>query len=144
MSKDTISFFSEDVDFILDTPAVYIRWVDKLTTSFKKVSGEITYIFCSDSYLLKMNQDHLNHDTLTDIITFDYADNGIISGDIFISIDRVKENATDFNVDFNQELARVMAHGVLHIIGFKDKSKEDQEVMTQEEDKALVLYNSLI
>lgn len=142
MSKENFSFFYEEIDFQLKNSPFYISWIEKLITSYQKIPGEITYVFCSDSYLLKLNQDHLNHDTLTDIITFDYSENGIISGDIFISIERVKENSSEFNVDFYAELARVMAHGVLHLIGFNDKTEEEQSKMTEEENKAIDLYLS--
>ena len=101
--------------------------------------GEIQFIYCSDSYLLQLNRQYLQHDTFTDIITFDYSAEKTVSGDIFISIDRVSENAKKFSHSFEDELHRVMAHGVLHLMGFKDKSKKTKLQMTTEEDKALLL-----
>ena len=143
MSLENFSFFSEDVDFQLNNHGKIANWIIDLISKHKKIPGEISYIFCSDSYLLKMNQHHLNHDTLTDIITFDYSENGIIATDIFISIDRVKENSEIFNVEFKNELLRVMAHGILHLVGFNDKTKEEKSQMTIEENEAIKLYHSL-
>lgn len=138
-----LSFFSEDTPFkIKDTEAI-INWIERLITSHQKITGEVSYIFCSDTYLLKINQEHLNHDTLTDIITFDYTQAAIISGDIFISINRVEENANTFGVSFIEELHRVMSHGVLHLIGFNDKSPSEKEEMRKEEDRALSLLKTL-
>ncbi len=142
MSKENFSFFSEEIDFQLENSEIIADWIEQLILNNQKITGEITYIFCSDSYLLKMNQEHLNHDTLTDIITFDYSQAGIISGDIFISIDRIRDNSKDFKVNFEDELTRVMAHGILHLIGFNDKSEKEQSIMTEEENKAIALYNS--
>ena len=140
---DSIIFHTEDIEFALENENFIKLWLSKIIGLESKITGEINYIFCSDTYLHKINLEHLNHDTYTDIITFDYVENGIISGDIFISIDRVKENALTFEVDFNQELNRVMAHGVLHLIGFKDKNSQDQTKMSLEEDKALELISKL-
>jgi len=102
-----------------------------------KIPGDINFIFCSDEYLLDINVDYLNHDYYTDIITFDYCENNIISGDIFISINRVKENSIEFNQTFLKELHRVIVHGVLHLLGIKDKSLAEREEMTINEDKYL-------
>lgn len=143
MKNENLSFFSEEIDFQLNNLEIKSIWIEKLISNHKKLTGNISYIFCSDNYLHKINLEHLNHDTLTDIITFDYSDSGIISGDIFISIDRVKENAEEFNVDFEKELLRVMAHGILHLIGYKDKNDDDQAVMTNEENKAIALFDSM-
>ena len=96
--------------------------------------GCLTYVFCSDPYLHKMNVEYLNHDTFTDIITFNYCENTIISGDIFISVDRVRENALKYDVLFEDELDRVIVHGVLHLIGYNDKSKEEQAEMRGKEE----------
>ena len=136
---ENITFFAEDVDFNIDNSTKQSTWINSIIDSYSKIPGDISYIFCSDEYLLKLNIEHLNHDTFTDIITFDYANAGIISGDIFISIDRVKENATKFKVSFLEELQRVMAHGILHIIGFKDKSDEEKKEMREAENHALEL-----
>lgn len=102
-----------------------------------KVIGEISIIFVSDSYLLEMNQKYLNHDYYTDIITFDYCEMNIVSGDLFISVDRVQENAESFDVDFLTELQRVMIHGVLHLCGYKDKTEEEERLMRELENKYL-------
>lgn len=134
---ENISFFSEDVDFYINNSENNTRWINSIISNYSKIPGELTYIFCSDDYLLKLNIEHLNHDTLTDIITFDYTKTGIISGDIFISIDRVIENAKSFLIPFQEELNRVMAHGVLHLIGFKDKTKEEKKNMREAENHAL-------
>jgi len=134
---ENISFFSEDVDFYINNSENNTRWINSIISNYSKIPGELTYIFCSDDYLLKLNIEHLNHDTLTDIITFDYTKTGIISGDIFISIDRVIENAKSFLVPFQEELNRVMAHGVLHLIGFKDKTSEEKKKMREAENLAL-------
>ncbi len=100
----------------------------------QKIKGDITFVFCSDDYLLKLNKDYLQHDYFTDIITFDYCEKNIISGDIFISIDRIKENARQYNVTFENELQRVMIHGVLHLVGYKDKSEEEKKIMREKEN----------
>jgi probable rRNA maturation factor len=141
MQEDLISFFSEDINFDLAQSDLYSIWLQKLIKTYNKITGDISYIFCSDEYLHKLNVEHLNHDTLTDIITFDYTHAGIISGDIFISIDRIKENSNSFSVTFEQELTRVMAHGVLHLIGFKDKKQEEKDEMRTVEDKAISLFH---
>ncbi|MEN8957410.1 MAG: rRNA maturation RNase YbeY [Flavobacteriales bacterium] len=130
------------MDFQFDEIKKTSVWINKIISNYSKISGDLTYIFCSDTYLLQLNISHLNHDTLTDIITFDYTNAGIISGDIFISIDRIKENASTFGVPFEEELSRVMAHGVLHLIGFKDKTKDEKQEMREAEDHALTLVVS--
>ena len=105
---------------------------------YEKEIGELGFIFCSDDYLLEMNREHLDHDYYTDVITFDYSDRNQISGDVFVSVDRVLENAKNFgDGDFHNELCRVMVHGVLHLIGFKDKTEEESEIMRREETKNL-------
>lgn len=134
---ENISFFSEEIDFQINNIENNIEWINSIVSSYSKIPGELAYIFCSDNYLLRLNIEHLNHDTLTDIITFDYTKTGIISGDIFISIDRVTENAKTFLVTFQEELNRVMAHGVLHLIGFKDKTEKEKKEMREAENNAL-------
>ncbi len=118
------------------------NWIKELIQSHHKELGEINYIFQSDDELLELNKSALQHDYFTDIITFDYCEEDVISGDLFISIDRVKENALNFAVPFEQELRRVMAHGVLHLLGFKDKTELDSKKMRSAEDKALDLFQS--
>lgn len=136
-----IRFFSEEVKFKLAHPRKTSNWIKQAVSSEKGALGELNYIFCSDSYLLGINQQYLNHNTLTDIITFDHrgGEDGPISGDIYISIERVKENAQAFKVPFEVELHRVIIHGVLHLLGFKDKKKADQALMRKKEEAYLSL-----
>ncbi len=115
------------------------RWITQVIENANCRCGELTYIFCSDKELLKINQQYLRHDTYTDIITFNYAQADRISGDIFISTDRVRENARTFKVRFDMELARVMIHGVLHLLGHEDRTDEEKEAMRTEEDRCLAL-----
>ncbi len=135
-----IDFFSE-TDFTLQNPDEVGQWVSKIITQEKCEEGEISYIFCDDEYLHKLNLEFLNHDTLTDIISFDNSLGNQINGDIFISVERVKENAETFNVTFQNELHRVIIHGALHYCGYKDKSEEDASVMRKKEDEALSQRN---
>ena len=114
------------------------RWFEQIAESEKQNLGELNFIFCSDDYLLKINQEYLKHDYYTDIITFDYSDE-LISGDIFISLDRVRDNAKQLNESEDRELHRVMAHGVLHLIGYKDKTEAESREMRQKEEAALSL-----
>lgn len=116
-----------------------IDWITKVIILENKTLGEINYIFCDDKYLHKINLDFLNHDTFTDIISFDYSSGNIISGDIYISTERVDENSKTFNNSFEDELARVIIHGILHYCGYKDKSEEEVVLMRQMEDKYLAL-----
>ena len=135
MSKK-ITYHTEDVDFQLLKKLPLSNWIKKTVEIEGKTLGTVTYIFCSDMYLHKMNVEHLDHDTLTDIITFPYNNNPI-EGDIFISIDRVKDNAKDFKTTFDNELHRVMIHGILHLCGYKDKTEEEGKLMRQKEDECL-------
>lgn len=137
MSTSNIFFHTEDVSFKLEDENQVADWLNDLVAKYNKETGELNYIFCSDSYLLKMNQEHLDHDFFTDIITFDYCENGVISGDLFISIDRTNENAKTFGKTQKNELNRVIAHGLLHLLGFKDKSPEDILEMRKAEETAL-------
>lgn len=134
------NFSKEKVVFRLSNKQLIINWLDKIIKIEKHKTGDISYIFCSDKYLLKINKSYLNHDFYTDIITFDYSENKSVSGDIFISIDRVKENAKHFGVSFQNELLRVIAHGVLHLCGHKDKTKAQEKQMRAKEDYYLSLY----
>lgn len=129
-----ISFSTVEIKFKLSNKLRVKSWVKSIITSEGKSAGDITYIFCTDSYLGSMNEKYLNHHTLTDIITFDYSEEGKISGDIFISIDRIKENSGNFKTTFNEELGRVMAHGILHLVGYKDKTPDDRSIMRSKED----------
>ncbi len=116
-------------------------WLDLVCRNEGKVLEEVTLIFCSDNYLLEINQQHLNHDFFTDIVTFDYCVDDLISGDLFISVDRVFENSAVYDVSFFTELHRVIVHGVLHLCGYKDKSAEDEVLMRSKEDEALELIS---
>ena len=109
-------------------------WIKKIITYESKKIGEITFIFCDDAYLLEKNIKFLSHNSLTDVITFDYCENNNINGDIFISIDRVKENANEFKETFLNELHRVMAHGLLHLLGYKDKNQKEADIMRSKEN----------
>ena len=128
-------------DFSFDNEDNYSTWLSSIVSSEGKDLGELTYVFCDDEYLHKMNVDYLNHDTLTDIITFDYCEGSIVSGDVFVSVERVKENAIDFNVPFVDELLRVIAHGTLHLCGYKDKSEDDVVLMRSKEDEKIKLFH---
>ena len=128
-----ISFYSK-TNFTLQKKRIIKNWIKKVILSEKKELGEITYVFCDDRYLLKKNLDHLHHDTLTDIITFDYSKENTLTADIIISIERVKENSIIFESSFYEELNRVMIHGVLHLIGYNDKTKNEKKKMREKED----------
>ena len=136
----TIRFFSEDISFKIDLPRKKSQWIKEVARREKKTIKEINYIFCSDEYLLQLNQGFLNHKTLTDIITFDNSEgkNGL-EGEIYISIERVQENAIKFNNEFEDELHRVMIHGVLHLIGYKDKKPSEKALMRKKEEACLSL-----
>ena len=126
--------FNYETDFKLQDEASFANWVSGIILEENKKEGEINYIFCNDDYLHKINVDFLNHDTLTDIISFDYSVGKELHGDIYISIERVRDNAKDFDVSFINELSRVMAHGVLHYCGYKDKEESDVVLMRSKED----------
>jgi len=134
-----IQYFFENIDSI-GIPEKISDWLENLITSENKKLGEINYIFCDDEYLLKVNQDYLQHDYYTDIITFDYVKGKTISGDIFISLPRISDNASLLSKDFNEEFRRVLAHGVLHLCGYKDKSEEEEKEMRSKEDFYLNLF----
>lgn len=114
-------------------------WFGQVCSQEDKTLGDLNIIFCSDEYLLEMNRTHLDHDYYTDIITFDYTEGSVISGDLFVSIDRVKENALDLSLDFIDELNRVCVHGLLHLCGYKDKSESDEKLMRLKENEMLDL-----
>jgi probable rRNA maturation factor len=131
----------EDVDDLSLNGIDLTNWISKVCSSENHEFGDISLIFCSDDYLLDMNRTHLDHDYYTDIITFDYTENQIVSGDLFISVDRVRENASDFNVSFQHELHRVIIHGVLHLCGYKDKSNDEEKLMRTKENNALSMIS---
>ena len=120
-----IRYFTEDLKFIYRNKRLNNRWLNQVISTESRKAGDINIIFCSDEYLLDVNMKFLNHDYYTDIITFNYCEGSLISGDLFISIDSVRDNAGHFNVDFEEELHRVIVHGVLHLIGYDDHCDED-------------------
>jgi probable rRNA maturation factor len=139
-----INFFSEDTSFLVKQKVKRKQWLKEiaLQESFKIL--DLNYIFCSDEYLHKINLQYLDHDTYTDIITFDNSEyEAEIEGDIYISIDRVKENATDHKVDQETELSRVLSHGLFHLMGYKDKTKSEADTMREKEEFAISLYKKL-
>jgi rRNA maturation RNase YbeY len=137
----SIQFFVEDVPLPRLLKRRIGNWIKKVILDEGKKSGQISFIFCSDNYLLEVNKKYLNHDYFTDIITFDYVENNVVNGDIFVSVDRVRENAVTFKTTFTDELNRILIHGVLHLLGYKDKTKSDKSVMTDKEDFYLNLLN---
>ncbi len=139
--QNTISFLSEDIFFDFEHKNDIQSWIQEAISKEGKTMGEITYVFCSDNYLHKINLEHLQHDTFTDIITFNYCVDDIISCDIFISNDRVNENSETFKTTFQNELNRVIIHGILHLVGYDDKSDSDKEVMRSKEDFYLSLLS---
>lgn len=138
-----INFFTEETKEIRIPRRKIRTWVNQCIASYGKILGDINYIFCSDEYLKRINIEYLKHDYYTDIITFNNNDNDIINGDLYISIDRVKENSKEYDVSFHNELQRVVIHGILHLVGFNDSTDNEKEQMRKEEDKSLVLYNKL-
>jgi probable rRNA maturation factor len=134
-----INFFVEKIRFKLPNPRKTSNWVKSVVRKEGFYLNEINFIFCSDDHLGEINLQYLNHKTLTDIITFDYSSERELQGDIFISIPRVKENAVKFKIDLDSELHRVIIHGVLHLMGFSDKSKSEKSIMREKEDACLSL-----
>lgn len=133
--------FHFELDFQLINESKYSDWVNRILVSEGFEAGQIDYIFCTDEYLLEINKKYLNHDTLTDIITFDYTKGVVVSGDIFVSVDRVKDNAEGFDVDVNNELLRVMSHGLLHLMGYGDKKDEEVIEMRTKEDEKIKMFH---
>ena len=136
----SVSFHRENVSLNADEKLI-IKWLTNSVNSLDYSIGELSFVFCSDDYLRKLNIKHLNQDYFTDVITFDYSKEMSLIGDVFISTERVKENAKLFNVSFNEELFRVIIHGVLHLCGFKDKTKEEKAEMRSKENNFLSLIN---
>ena len=133
--------FNYETDFELENEAQYEDWISRIIESEGFDEGEINYIFCDDEYLHKINVEYLDHDTLTDIISFDYTVGNVLQGDIFVSVERVQDNAKDFNVSFDEELKRVLSHGVLHYCGYKDKSPEDAAMMRSKEEEKMQMFH---
>ena len=134
--------FNSETTFNLQNEAKTTTWIERVVVSEGFAIGEINYIFCDDAYLNHINKEFLKHDSFTDIISFDYSLGKQISGDIYISIERVLDNAEKYNVTFENELRRVMIHGVLHYMGYKDKTTEEKKVMTLKENTSILLLNN--
>ena len=139
-----IYFSTENIDFELGDESRVKKWISAVVSAQRKRVGNLSYLFCDDAYLIEINRTYLNHDTYTDIITFDYVEGDIVSGDIMISVERVRENASLFNSSFEQELRRVIIHGVLHLLGQADKSEEEAAAMRRKEESALALWNTIV
>lgn len=136
-----INYFFENIDQ-KNIDSNISTWLEDLILSENKKPGDINYIFCDDDYLLKVNQDYLDHDYYTDIITFDYVKGKTISGDIFVSLPRILDNASTLSQDFESEFRRVLAHGLLHLCGYKDKTEEEESTMRQKEDFYINRYSN--
>jgi rRNA maturation RNase YbeY len=133
--------FNYETQFKLAKKSDYSVWLSRVIQSESKSEGDINYIFCDDDFLLGINQQYLDHDTLTDIISFDYSVGNELHGDVFVSVQRVRENAAEFEVTFEEELKRVMVHGLLHYCGYKDKSEKDKREMRLKEDEKIKLFH---
>ena len=133
--------FNYETPFELSNESQISTWLTKVIATENKKEGDINYIFCDDEYLVEINQQYLQHDTLTDIISFDYSVGNELHGDIFVSIERVKDNAQDFSVSFEEELLRVLVHGILHYCGYKDKSEADELLMRAKENEKIQLFH---
>ncbi len=142
--EECIIFHKEEIDFELGNVDLLKTWLQTIIEQENKMLVLLNFIFCTDQYLHQINIEYLNHDTYTDIITFPLSEPPQIEGDIFISIDRVLENAQTFGVSFNTELHRVLAHGVLHLCGYSDKTTEEIKAMRNKEEGALQLYQTLL
>ena len=137
---NSISFHNESVNNKTPSKRLLKAWIKEFVSNHGKKVGELAFVFCSDEKILEINQNFLQHDYYTDIITFDYSEGEVISGDIFISVERVLENAASHQVDYNTELLRVLSHGVLHLIGFQDKEEKKKVEMKRNEDLCMSLF----
>ena len=143
MIDTNINFFVEDIDFLIENQTKYANKLMQVVEKERFKISSLSFVFCSDLYLLDINTKYLAHDYFTDIITFDNSDDvGLLNGDVFISVDRARENAFEFNVSFENEILRLLIHGVLHLIGFKDGTAEEKLTMRQKEDYYLSLQQS--
>ena len=138
-----VSYFLQDIDFVFKHKRLNNSWLKLVAESEIKKLGNINIIFCSDNYILDVNVKYLGHDYFTDIITFDYCVKNILSGDLFISIDTVRDNAEFYKTEFNDELNRVIVHGLLHLIGYDDHTPEEQKIMSEKENYYLELRNHI-
>ena len=134
-----VNVFYEDTKILDKTPEFFDLWFGKICHTEGKLLGDVSVVFCSDTYLLELNKRHLQHDFFTDIITFDYSEGVRVAGDLFVSVDRVYENADAYNVSRETELNRVSVHGILHLLGYKDKTPQEAAVMREKENEALAL-----
>lgn len=137
---NSISFHNEGVNTKTPSKRLLKAWIKEFVSNHGKKVGELAFVFCSDEKILEVNQNFLQHDYYTDIITFDYCEGEIVSGDIFISVERVQENAVSHKVDYNTELLRILAHGVLHLLGFQDKKEKNKIEMMRNEDLCMSLF----
>ena len=135
-----IKYFSS-TDFVIKDRPRLTSWIEGVINKESRLLEELVFNFCSDESLLKINKEFLKHDTLTDVITFDYSASKAVSGEVFISVDRVRENAKEFHQDFNDEIRRVMIHGVLHLCGHKDKTPKDKALMSEMENRHLAFFS---
>jgi len=133
--------FNYETEFELANEDIFSNWISQVILSESKKEGDINYIFCDDEHILEINKQYLNHDYFTDIISFDYSVGNELHGDIFVSIDRVRENSVDFQTTFDDELKRVIIHGVLHYCGYKDKSEEDELIMREKENEKIKMFH---
>ena len=138
-----VFFHTESIHFSFNKRRIFKKWIDELVKLYGKTLGSINIIFTSNEYLLTVNQEYLNHNYFTDVITFEYNEENIISGDIFVSVEQVKANHASFNSSFDIELSRVVIHGVLHLLGFKDTTCQESIEIRKKEDEALDLLNLL-
>ena len=138
-----ITFDIEEVDFKLKHKLILRKWIKQVVEGYNFKLGDLGYRFCSDERILQVNREYLQHDYYTDIITFDYCEDGVVSGDMFISVDTVKSNSELYAPSFERELHRVIIHGVLHLCGLKDKQPDDEKMMRAAEEKALTLLDSI-
>jgi probable rRNA maturation factor len=139
--KNMVKFFAEDISFKQPQSLKTSKWIKSISQSEGYKIGDINYIFCTDEYLLDINRQYLQHDYYTDIITFDNSeDEGVLEGDIYVSVDRVKDNAENLKVGFEEELRRVLIHGLLHLIGYEDSSDDLKRIMRDKEDACLLLF----
>ena len=137
---NSISFHNEGVNTKTPSKRLLKAWIKEFVSNHGKKVGELAFVFCTDEKILEVNQSFLQHDYYTDIITFDYCEGDFVSGDIYISVERVQENAISHQVEYNNELLRVLAHGVLHLIGFQDKEENNKAEMTKNEDLCMSLF----
>jgi len=138
-----INYFTEEIEYNLEAKEAVTKWINASILNENFLCGDINIIFTSDKYLLEINKKYLSHNYYTDIITFSYNDNDIINGDVFISIDTVRKNAEKFNVSDEKEIHRVIIHGILHLVGYNDKTDEEQEEMTKKENYYIDKFENL-